>query len=125
MVDFEGKIKRILREAEKTNGEKKQEVERERNEYIEKIKNLDGWEEIEEAIREYIIGEVGRCRNTSQFNDSLLTAEEEIKKMRGGSGSSDNLQKKINQAIVAIKSVLRDNDLEKDYEKTKVILGPD
>ena len=125
MVDFEGKIKRILREAEKTNGEKKQEVERERNEYIEKIKNLDGWEEIEEAIREYIIGEVGRCRNTSQFNDSLLTAEEEIRKVRGGSGSSDNLQKKINQAIVAIKSVLRDNDLEKDYEKTKVILGPD
>jgi len=45
--------------------------------------------------------------------------------VRGGSGSSDNLQKKINQAIVAIKSVLRDNDLEKDYEKTKVILGPD
>ena len=34
-------------------------------------------------------------------------------------------QLEINQAIAEVESVLRDNDLEKDYEKIKVILGSD
>ena len=125
MVDFDGKIKGILREAKESNTKKNEKIALERNEYIKKIEELGGWEELEEEVREYIIKEIERCRDTSQFNDVLLMAKEKIKKVRGDSGSGDNLRKKISQAIVEVKSVLRDNDLEKDYEKIKIILGPD
>jgi hypothetical protein len=125
MVDFEGKIKRLTNEAKESDAKKGEMIECERNEFIEKIKKLDGWGEVEEKIREYIIGEIGRCRNTSQFNDALQMAKEEIRKVRGDSGGGDNLQEKINQSIAAVRSVLQDNDLEKDPEKIKVILGSD
>ena len=125
MADFEGKMKRVINEAKESDAKKGEAIDYEKNEYIKKINNLDGWEELKEEVREYIIGEIGRCRNTSQFNDALQMAEEEIKKLRGDSGGSNNLKQEINQAIAEVKSVLQDNDLEKDQEKTKIILGSD
>ena len=101
-VDFKSNINKTLRRAKVLNATKKETIDREKSQYIQKLKNLDGWGLFNEDKQKEIIEEMGRCRTTDQFRDVLRMVEEEIKKLQGkGPGNEDkkNLQSEIQKAI--------------------------
>src|SRR3954447_10156227 len=105
--DFERAVKRIKKRGESLNAAKKNAIDQKRNEYIQKLKDLDGWKNglLSEKYKEEIILDMERSRITDDFQEILQRVKQKIKQLLG-EDPEINIQYEIQKAIQEIEAEL-------------------
>ncbi|KLL04919.1 MAG: molecular chaperone DnaJ [Mycoplasmataceae bacterium RV_VA103A] len=100
--EFNGHLKRTLKKAEMLNERKKNLIDQERNNFLQQLKNLAGWNLLGEERQNEIIEEMKRNKTTDQFSDVLEMTKKEIAKVKGGNENDTSLDAEIRKAISEI-----------------------
>ncbi|CAG8846093.1 34817_t:CDS:2, partial [Racocetra persica] len=87
---------------EMLNERKKNLIDQERNNFLQQLKNLAGWNLLGEERQNEIIEEMKRNRTTDQFSDVLEMTKKEIAKIKGGNENDTSLDAEIRKAISEI-----------------------
>ena len=79
LEDFKQEVNKVLKKARKACEEKKNQIQQERKQCAEKIKNLKGWNLLSEEAQEDIIEALERLNTSNQFSDKIKQTEKFIK----------------------------------------------
>ncbi|CAG8448582.1 7891_t:CDS:2 [Racocetra fulgida] len=131
--DFNGHLKRTLKKAEMLNERKKNLIDQERNNFLQQLKNLTGWNLLGEERQNEIIEEMKRNKTTDQFSDVLEMTKKEIAKIKGGNendtnylktaANSNELQSRKREILDVIRATRRQKVLSEAIQKIKNALN--